>query len=342
MSPLGENAALRWIDWILRGIGQVVFQNNWLSGLIILAAIYFNSWVYGTACLVGTIASTLTAQALGMNQNLIRDGLFGFNGALLAIGLNAYMSQDFTKGELPDWRLYVYIVLGAAFTSVVVAALATLLAPYRVPVLTAPFVLTAWLFIFAVVRFSNLEPGPLLAPAAPVAFNGPTDYTWTTWYQGIGNGIGEVFFQDNWLSGLIILVGIAINSRIAAAMAFAGSAIAVGVAIVLGAAELSIRTGLFGFNAVLTALAIGGIFYVLTLRGLLYTLFGVVVTTWVWAAVAVALSPVGMPTFTSAFVIVTLLMIIAKGGVGGLTAIPPDEATTPEDNLRRWRASTAG
>ncbi|MGH3981757.1 MAG: urea transporter [Pseudonocardiaceae bacterium] len=283
VSPLGENPALRWIDWILRGIGQVVFQNNWLTGLIILAAIYFNSWVYGTACLVGTIASTLTAQVLGMNRNLIRDGLFGFNGALLAIGLNTYMSQDFTNGDLPDWRLYVYIVLGAAFTSVVVAALATLLAPYRVPVLTAPFVLTAWLFIFAVVRFSNLDPGPLLTPATPMPFNGPTDYTWTTWYQGIGNGIGEVFFQDNWLSGLIILVGILINSRIAATMAFAGSAIAVGVAIVLGAAESSIRTGLFGFNAVLTALAIGGVFYVLTLRGLLYTLFGVVVTTWVWA-----------------------------------------------------------
>lgn len=341
VSPLGEHPALRWIDWILRGIGQVVFQNNWLSGLIILAAIYFNSWVYGTACLVGTIAATLTAQALGMNPNLIRDGLFGFNGALLAIGLNAYMSQDFTKGDLPDWRLYIYIVLGAAFTSVVVAALATLLAPYRVPVLTAPFVLTAWLFIFAVVRFSNLEPGPLLTPATPMPFNGPTDYSWTTWYQGIGNGIGEVFFQDNWLSGLIILAGILINSRIAAAMAFAGSTIAVGVAIVLGAAESSVRTGLFGFNAVLTALAIGGIFYILTLRGLLYTLFGVVVTTWVWAAIAVALSPVGMPTFTSAFVIVTLLMILAKGGVGALTAVPPDEATTPEDNLRRWRTSIA-
>ncbi|MGH3981090.1 MAG: urea transporter [Pseudonocardiaceae bacterium] len=61
----------------------------------------------------------------------------------------------------------------------------------------------------------------------------------------------------------------------------------------------------------------------------------------VWAAVAVALSPVGMPTFTSAFVIVTWLMIMAKGGVGALTAVPPDEATTPEDNLRRWRTSIA-
>lgn len=342
VSPLGEHPALRWTDWILRGIGQVVFQNNWLSGLIILAAIFFNSWVYGIACLVGTIASTLTAQALGGNQNLVKDGLFGFNGALLAIGLNAYLSQDFTNGDLPDWRLFVYIVLGAAFTSVVVAALATLLAPYRVPVLTAPFVLTGWLFIFAVVRFSSLDPGPLLAPAAPTAFNGPTDYTWITWYQGIGNGVGEVFFQDNWITGLIIVVGILVNSRIAAAMALAGSAIAVGVAIVLGAAEMSIRLGLFGFNAVLTALAIGGIFYVLTLRGLLYTLFGIVVTTFVWAAVAVALSPIGMPTFTSAFVIVTWLMIMAKGGLGALTAVPPDEAATPEDNLRRWRAAHAG
>jgi urea transporter len=91
----------------------------------------------------------------------------------------------------------------------------------------------------------------------------------------------------------------------------------------------------------LTALALGGFFYVFTLRSFLYMLLGIVVTTWVWATISVALTPVGMPTFTSAFVVVTWFMILVKDGFAALVPVPPAEATTPEDNLRRWRSQGA-
>ena len=35
-------------------------------------------------------------------------------------------------------------------------------------------------------------------------------------------GIAEIFFQDNWVTGVIILIGIAINTRIGALMAADG------------------------------------------------------------------------------------------------------------------------
>lgn len=324
---------------MLRGVGQVMFQNNWLTGLIFLVGIFFNSWIYGIVCLLGTLVSTLTALALRADRTLIRSGLFGFNGALIGIGLNAYMSSDFTNGSLLDWRLYLYIVFAAAFTSVVFAALFTLLGPYRVPALTAPFVLTGWLFIFAVLHFGHFEPGPLLVAKLPdvASLRGPRDYSLITWYEGIGKGVAEVFFQNNWITGYIFVLAILVNSRIGAAMSLIGSAVAVGVAMLLGAPEQSIRLGLYGFNAVLTAIALGGFFYVLTWQGGLYALFGAIVTTWVWATVNVFLAPIGMPTFTSPFVIVTWLMIMANEGFKALVPVPPAEATTPEDNLARWR-----
>jgi urea transporter len=58
------HSTLGFVDWVLRGIGQVVFQNNPLSGAVILAGIFYNSWIYGTVCLFGTIISTLTALRL--------------------------------------------------------------------------------------------------------------------------------------------------------------------------------------------------------------------------------------------------------------------------------------
>ncbi len=49
--------------------------------------------------------------------------MFGYNGVLLAIGINAYMSKDFTHGQWPGWRLYLFIIIGAAFTSIIFSAI---------------------------------------------------------------------------------------------------------------------------------------------------------------------------------------------------------------------------
>jgi urea transporter len=153
--------------------------------------------------------------------------------------------------------------------------------------------------------------------------------------MGIGDAIGQIFFQDNWISGYLIVLGIAVNSRISAGMALVGAAGAALVAVIFGGPEGAIRDGLFGYNAALTAIALGGFFLVLTPASLLYTLFGIVVTTWLWASVAIFLAPIGMPVLTSTFVIVTWLMLIGAPGFKALVPVAPAEATTPEDNRAR-------
>jgi urea transporter len=326
-------------DWTLRGISQVVFQNNLITGLVILGAIAYNSGAYATSCVLGTVVATLTAVLLRADRGQIRAGLFGYNGALLGIGLNAYLSADFTAGQYPDWRLYLFIVFGAAFTTVVMSALFSTLGLDKVPGLTAPFVLVGWLFIFAVWRFSQFHPGPLLAPALPAHFTAAQHYTWTTWYQGTGKGVGEIFLQDNWITGYAILFGIFLNTRIGAFMCLLASVLGVGIGIVLGAAERTVQLGLFGFSACLTAIALGGFFFVLNWRGFIYAVFGILVSIWAWATVNVVLSPIGMPTFTSPFVIVTALMLFAKDDFAGLVPVAPADATTPEENYLRWSRS---
>jgi urea transporter len=72
---------------------------------------------------------------------------------------------------------------------------------------------------------------------------------------------------------------------------------------------------------------------------LIYTIIGVLVTARVWASLGIFLEPSGMPVLTSAFVFVTWLMLLAKNGFPSLIPVAPAEATTPEDNLRRYRAS---
>ena len=329
-------------DHVLRGIGQVVFQNNPVSGLIILAALFFNSWIYGVICLLGAVVATATARVLKADEGLIENGLYGFNGALVGLSLVAFTSADFRTGAIPSAHMLVYIIFAAAMTSVVFSAIGSLLQPYKVAALTMPFVLVGWLFLFAVLKFSNIEAGPLSKPVSPDDYVATAVYVLPTWYMGIGNAIGQIFFQDNWIAGYLILVGIAVNSRISAAMALLGAAFAALVAVVFGGPEGAIRDGLFGYNAALTAIALGGFFLVLTWQSFLYTLFGIVLTTWLWASVAIFLEPIGMPVLTSAFVLVTWLMLIGAHGFGALRPVAPADAITPEANRQRYRPGAPG
>jgi urea transporter len=335
-----DHPTLGLIDWVLRGIGQVVFQNNPISGAVILGAIFYNSWIYGTVCLFGTIISTLTALLFKADKGMIKDGLFGFNGALIAIALVAYTSKNFTTGNMPNGHLWLYIVLCAAFSTVIVPAFGALLGPHKVAGLTMPFVLATWFFLGALLQFTTIDVSGAIKPTSPSDFTGPRpDYTWITWFHGITMGIAEIFFQDNWVTGVIILIGIAINTRIGALMALMGSTLAVGTAMLYGAHDEAIRDGLFGYNAALTAMALGGFFLVLNLPGFIYTVIGVLVTARVWASLGIFLDPSGMPVLTSAFVFVTWLMLLAKNGFPALIPVAPANATTPEDNLRRHQAN---
>lgn len=61
------------------GIGQVMFQNNAFSGLLMLIGIFLNSWEMGILALSGNMISTLTAYFSGYGRDDIKDGLYGFN-----------------------------------------------------------------------------------------------------------------------------------------------------------------------------------------------------------------------------------------------------------------------
>ncbi|MCA8882155.1 MAG: urea transporter [Rhodobacteraceae bacterium] len=329
-------------DWLLRGIGQVVFQNNPLSGAVILFALFFNSWVYGAAAIFGVTVSTLTAIVLKADRGLIKAGLFGFNGALVALCLVAFTSADFRTGAVPSPLMTVYIGCGAAFSTIVMQSMATLLAPHRVAPLTGPFVLVGWLFLFAVLKFAHIDAGPLAKPVSPEDYEAIAAYSLPTWYMGIGNAIGQIFFQDNWISGYLILLGIALHSRISAGMAVLGAAVAAATAVISGGPEGAIRDGLFGYNAALTAIALGGFFLVLNRASFFYAVFGAIISTWLWASVAIFLGPIGMPVLTSSFVLVTWMMLLGQYGFAALIPVEPANADSPERTLRASKLAARG
>ena len=76
------------IRTILRGVGQIMLQNNALTGLIFLAGIFYNSGLMGCGALFGNIISTSSAKLLKYPKEDIENGLFGFNGTLVGIAIS--------------------------------------------------------------------------------------------------------------------------------------------------------------------------------------------------------------------------------------------------------------
>ena len=74
-----------------RGVGQVMFQNNALSGVLMLAGILLNSWQMALLAIAGNVVSTLTACLSGYSREDIRNGLYGFNGTLVGIAIGVFM-----------------------------------------------------------------------------------------------------------------------------------------------------------------------------------------------------------------------------------------------------------
>ncbi|MDA5194320.1 urea transporter [Govanella unica] len=302
---------LSFFDCVLRGVGQVMLQNNSYTGLLFLIGIFYNSPLFGAAVVLGTVVSTATAMLLGVDRALVRAGLFGFNGGLVAIALLYFLQ--------PDLLTWACVVFAAACSTIFMAALLNLLKVWNIPALTAPFVFTSLCFFLATARFGRLESTHLLPTAGlPKAVTVEGLVTASTVVEGLFNGIAQVFFQGNVITGVIFAVGLVIGSRLACVTALAGSLTGLLVAWGMGAAEPAIRSGAFGFNSVLVAIAFGAVFFVVDRLSIAYTLLATIAAAVVFASVSAALEPLGVPALTLPFVLVTWMFLLASPIFPGL------------------------
>jgi urea transporter len=302
---------LRFVDFNLRGIGQVMFQDNPLTGLLFFVAIAWGSYAAGMpqvaiGGLVAVVAATLTAQWLHVDAAGLAAGLYGYNAYLVGLALGTFLAVS------P--LLWVYVALGGAVSVVATLGTANVFKTWSVAALTAPFVLVAWLLLLATYAFSAIEGSGLpmsteITPIDPAAAN-PLQFA--DFVQGILKSITQVFLKGDLLAALLLLAGLAVNSLAAAAFALGGAIVAVVTAHLLGAESDLITGGLMGFSPVLTAVALGAVFYKPSARVVVYALVGTAFTVIVQGAMNVALTPFGIPTLTAPFVLASWLFLLPR------------------------------
>ncbi len=303
-----------------RAYSAIFFLDSPAAGALLLAG----TFVYPNVGAAGLLAGvTGLAAARSFSFPASQRSVCILNSLLVGLSLGAFYQLDA--------RLALLIVIGAAMAVFVSAALADLLwRQERLPVLVIPFLLVA-----GVTALVAREAGGL------VAFEGPAIVT-IDWLpprlHEFLSLLGATFFTAHPAAGAIVIGVILWRSRYLTLLAI--------LAVLAGGATLSLlaagRHPLLvdwaGFNLVLTAIAVGGIYTVPGWASFATAMLAVVVACVLLVACQDLLFVYGLPLIALPYILTTLVFLMALRT--RLSIAPPWLATQsgmPEQNYERAR-----
>ncbi|MCB9526738.1 MAG: urea transporter [Myxococcales bacterium] len=295
--PVVPPAVAATVEGALNSYTQVFFARSPALGLALLAATLVVPRV-GLWGLAGVLLANAIAVALQMDKEAVRGGLLGYNALLVFMALGGAVSE-LSAGALT-------LGLGAAVLVVLthVALSGALSYHLRLPALSLPFVFVAWVVMAVAPHLAGVLGVQAAAPLLNATSTGPV--------TGFLSALGAVFFTPLWPAGLVVFLGLVAYSRIAAVHAVIGYAVALFVeSVVFAGAMPDAARAFIGFNFIMTAVALGGIFYVPGRASLVVAAGGAFGCGLASVALAAWLAPLGLSLLALPFNLVTLLVLYA-------------------------------
>jgi urea transporter len=265
----------------MRGVSQVMLQNNAITGLLFLIGIFCNSWAMGVGAILGNLISTTTAYILKFSKDDIENGLYGFNGTLVGIGIFFYAGVNPISVTI--------VIFGAILSTIIMQKIST-----KFPAFTSPFVVSSWILILIIYIF-NISP----------IFNPPLlQISSLNLFRGISMSFSQVMFQENILTGVIFFIAIFINSRQSAFYALYGALLGCGIALILSFPLSYINIGLWGYNAVLCGIALESIRF----KGFIFATLSIILSVLIYFV----FKELGIIALTAPFVLSAWIVLYLK------------------------------
>ncbi|TWX71159.1 urea transporter [Colwellia sp. C1TZA3] len=277
---------------IFRSFSQIMLQKSSLTGLLFCLGIAINSLSMLLAALLAVVISIITATLCRYNAALIKQGVYGFNAALVGTAVGFFLPLSLLS--------LILIVIGAWLATVVSHIM--LIHSAKMPIFTAPFIISTWC-ILLVLELLGIE-----TVTEPFSTYDIADF------YTVFRGLGQVMFQSYWLSGLIFFVALLVNSYKLAIWAVIGSGVGMLIARALGYSEGTLLIGGYGFNAALVAIALAQRYqtkhYLIFLGILLSVLFSQLLTL------------LAIPALTAPFVMVSWMIVVIRSKITGVYKLP--------------------
>jgi urea transporter len=323
---------MNFLSLLLHSYAALVFSTKNKSGALVFLATLYDPLV-GLFGLLGNIIVNGTATLLHVDKNYIHAGVFGVNGILIGLGIGLYTGISISSFAL---------LLLASLLSVLVALIFIneITLKFHLPIMSFPFVVSFWVLLLALEKFSSAIPHSVVAP---IPFLQKIDSLFSLHSPHIANlfrAFGSLIFMPSLFTGVCIVAAIFIASRISLAFGILGAI--TGLIVINTVGEVS-AVQPFGLNEILVAIAIGGFFLAPNLSGIIYTVFGVAVCVLVSNGMEIFLKPFGLQPLVFPFNITVLFLLyplqskILYAHRAGLIMIPLAHLSSPENHLQWYQ-----
>ncbi|MBA9025967.1 urea transporter [Peribacillus huizhouensis] len=302
-ATLTEGKFLSLMSASLKGISQVILIENVITGLIILLSLTIYSYYLGLIALISAIIGTLIGKLGGADEDSVNQGLFGYNSVLTGLALTLLLTGA---------NQWIFVLIGAAVAAILTAAMMHFMKNTGIPILTLPFIIVTWFTLLVSYRLEAIQLSASLVPQDLAHWELNTAGK-VNWLEGTFTGIGQVFFLDNPYCGALLFIAVFWASWKFGLFAILGNAVALLTSYVLGGEHSLIFMGLYGYNAILTSLAVALVFnqnrkHIATISGISAACLTVPIT----ASVTTWLLPYGLPSLTMPFILSTWIFLGAK------------------------------
>jgi len=335
----GYRYTLFFLEEVLRAHSQVIFCNSPLSGLLTLTGLLITDYEAALFGFLATVVATLAAYLLSLDNS---NGLYGFNGQLVGMAVGVLLPRTYTNGNsMVLVRIFMCFIFSTL--SVIVAnALRKTMASFELPFLTLPFNIAAtWLLVggqyyslfgtsTTTIEVKNTTTASYhprsclrLSMHAECAYDISGLVQMQAIVQAFFDNFSQIFILQSqpqlpFVTGGFILIGIGCYSPLAMLFAAIGSGTAVGTALILGVDGYEIVQGLWGYNSILTAVALGGgIGFVETnWKSSLFAVFGSAVTVMMHGFLRTFFGTMNASALTLPFCLTTILFLLLRDQKG--------------------------
>uniref|UniRef100_A0A3Q3W1P1 Urea transporter n=1 Tax=Mola mola TaxID=94237 RepID=A0A3Q3W1P1_MOLML len=305
------------LHWIMRGVAQVMFINNPLSGLLITAGFFLQNLRWCVSHLI--VFCTLLIYQIHLRDAISAD-LQGYNGTLVGV-LTAVFSA---KGS---W--YWWLLLRNVFTTML-CALSSVASRWDLPIFTLPFNILACLHVAATGVNHPYFPEVQCSPAIQTRKHTQCRLEINLFILHFQVEIHQVYGCDSPWTGGLILLALLLSSPTMCFPAVLGSTAGVLSGLALAAPRKDIYSGLWGYNSTLSCIAIGGVFYVITWPTLLLAIICALFCAYMTAAISNRMCGLALPACAWPFCLSTFIFLLISSEILRRTAATRDDSNVPK------------
>ena len=316
-----SKALRRLANTVFCGYAAILFCESPRVGLVFLLLTFWFPNI-GSVGLIAILMAIATARIFKFRS--LNGNLHIFNSLLVGLSLGANYQLD-TRLLL---LLFFAIVLMVFFCVVLTE---WLWRTEHLPAMSLPFVLIAFMATFAAQGYGRLNLYIHPAPNYEIFLAAPIDHFFTA--------LSGTFFTPVPSIGFIFFLGLLISSRYLALLAVCGFAVSDIFYGFLSGQWYSALSINGGFNFILTAIALGGIFTVPSWQSFILAMCGSILSVVIATAMQTFLLPYGVSMMAVPFLVSTLIILagLNKRAVIGAPYVLLENPALPEVSLERAR-----